>query len=94
VFDTLRLTPRECRAHELELLALLALFPGAVPLGVYFGALPPRWAVEAAERLLAAGELTGDADGALALTSNGRTSAARSLWPVPRDGQFPFAPVV
>lgn len=92
MFDTLRLRPRDRRAHELELLALLAAFPTAVPLGAYFGPLVPRWASEAAERLFASGELIGDVEGPVALTSNGRTTAARSRWPVPRDARFPLAP--
>jgi len=65
------------RRHELDLLRVLALRRRPVPLALLYGALVPRWALEAAERLLVRGELAGAVDAAVSLTEAGRATAAK-----------------
>lgn len=88
MFDTLNLPPLARRALELELLARFALFvrPAALAelfapkYGFGFLALVPRWAHEACERLLVAGELRANPAGALEVTEAGRVRVPK---PVP-----------
>lgn len=75
--DTLNIPPEAQRAHELELLRVLALRRRPVPLALLYGALVPRWASEAAERLLVRGELAGAVDAAVSVTEAGRATVAK-----------------
>lgn len=67
--DTLNLTRHQQRGNDAALLAYFALFIVPVPLWRVFAFSetndPPRWAVEACARLLAAGKLRDVGDGLL-----------------------------
>jgi len=66
--DSLHLTKSERRELESELLGRLATFGRPVELSDWFGpAVIPRWASEAAARLLADGRLGEDAEGRLVI---------------------------
>lgn len=59
------------KAVELELLGKLSLLKKPVTIGELFDGFNPTWAVEAAHRLTAKGEVTRDRDGRYALTAAG-----------------------
>ncbi len=57
--DTLGISVEAQRRHEIDLMTLLSVRRRPVPLELVIGSPLPRWAVEAAERLLVSGELVG-----------------------------------